>query len=201
LRNRIFALIGLLAISIGVCLRSESAPPLARAQGGGPIQLLGVGGINRADVNSSNELLVHPTSGYATLAKQDSLIALYPTSLDSNNFRVAIENTPAVTISGTPSISISAPSATFQGQKKIAVTGTAVAISSSQALTQGVLITAFPGNVNDLYIGDSGVNNTAPPSGNGYVLKPGQSVRLAGNNANLWYINGTANDYISWIGN
>lgn len=88
------------------------------------------------------------------------------------------------------------------GQAIIAVSGTAVRLNggTSQALTNGIIISAPSGNVAPISIGDSSVNNTQDGTGNGYLLAPGASISFAVNNTNVVYINGTAGDYISWAG-
>lgn len=88
------------------------------------------------------------------------------------------------------------------GQSKIATTGTAVQLNggTSQALTNGIIITAATGNAAVISIGGSGVNNTTGGTGNGYLLAAGASISFAITNTNDIYINGTAADYVSWAG-
>lgn len=88
------------------------------------------------------------------------------------------------------------------GQTIIAVTGTAVRLNggTSQALTNGIIISAPSGNVAPISVGTSSVNDTADGTGNGYLLAPGASVSFAVNNTNTVYINGQSGDYISWAG-
>jgi len=214
MKNRIIAILGIAALSIALCVRASVAGPAAIRAQGGPTQILDSGGVNRLSISASGAAKVdgsavtQPISaaslplpaGASTAAKQPALGTAGSPSADVITVQGNASGTP-IPVSGTVTASTSAPSATYQGQKKVAVTGTAVVIGSSQALTIGLIITASPGNTNDIYLGDSGVNNTAAPSGNGYRLMPGQSVRVSGNNVNLWYINGTANDFVTWIGN
>jgi|SRR5579863_8907220 len=104
-------------------------------------------------------------------------------------------------VSGTVTATPPALLGTFAaGQTKISVTGTAVQLASN-ALTTGVILTASLTNVNPSVIGDSGVTNTTNGSGNGYILSPGASVSVAVSNTNVLYVNGTANDVLSFIGN
>ena len=93
------------------------------------------------------------------------------------------------------------PSAITTGQQKIAVTGTAVqVIAASTALVNGVIITANLNNAAVVTVGSSSVTNTADGTGNGKVLQPGESTSVAVSDLNLLYVNGTAGDWISWIG-
>jgi hypothetical protein len=94
---------------------------------------------------------------------------------------------------------VSSPSV---GQAVIASTGTAVQLNggTSQTLTNGIVVSAANTNVAPISIGNSGVNNTANGSGNGYLLTPGASISFAAANTNELYINGTAGDFVSWAG-
>lgn len=84
------------------------------------------------------------------------------------------------------------------GQKKIAVTGTAVRMPTN-ALLNGAVITNNS-STNDVFLGDSSVNNTSNGDGNGYVLKAGASIGFAYPDVNTLYLNGTANDWVSFLG-
>lgn len=88
------------------------------------------------------------------------------------------------------------------GQSKIATTATAVQLNNgtSQVLINGIIITAFSGNVAPISLGGSGVNNTVGGTGNGYLLPAGASISFAIANTNDLYINGTSGDYVSWAG-
>src|SRR5579875_936932 len=91
--------------------------------------------------------------------------------------------------------------ATYISQVKVATTGTAVPLaSSSTTLTQGVVVTANSSNVGTIFVGGSGVINTGGGTGNGYLLVAGASVSIPINNLNAVYINGTANDFVSYVG-
>ena len=89
------------------------------------------------------------------------------------------------------------------GQAILSVTGTAQQFQSASAtLTNGLLFCASPKNNSaGITVGGSGVTNTVSGSGNGQILLPGQCSSLAISNANLLYFNGTANDFISYLGN
>lgn len=84
------------------------------------------------------------------------------------------------------------------GQKKI--TASAVQLPSN-TLTNGVIFTALSTNTGNIFIGGSGVTTTADGTGNGYILEPGSSVSAAINNTNVFYVIGTLNDVLSFIGN
>ena len=85
------------------------------------------------------------------------------------------------------------------GQAKVAVTGTAVQLGSN-ALSNGVIITAPSSNAAKMTVGGSGVTNTVTGAGNGYILEAGASASFAVSNTNVLYINGTANDMVSFAG-
>jgi hypothetical protein len=95
---------------------------------------------------------------------------------------------------------VSIPAAFVTGQSKIAVTGTAVQLGSN-ALTQGVLISALSTNTASITIGtSSSVTNVVNGTGNGAILTAGSTKSIAATNTNLIWINGTAGDIISFIG-
>lgn len=83
------------------------------------------------------------------------------------------------------------------GQDKISAS--AVQLPTA-ALVNGVIFTAKSTNTGNIFIGGSGVTTTADGTGNGYILEPGNSVSAAVTNLNLFYVIGTANDVLSWIG-
>ncbi|MHC5536676.1 hypothetical protein ACYOEI_00195 [Singulisphaera rosea] len=85
------------------------------------------------------------------------------------------------------------------GQAIIAVTGTAVQLPS-HALINGVIVTAHGTNAASITIGGSSVTNTLTGSGNGVELAAGASVSAAVSNTNQLWVNGTAGDWISFIG-
>jgi hypothetical protein len=92
------------------------------------------------------------------------------------------------------------PTSFVTGQAKIATTGTAVQLGSN-ALTQGVLITALSTNAASITIGtSSSVTNVVNGTGNGAILTAGSTKSIAATNTNLVWINGTAGDIISFIG-
>jgi hypothetical protein len=96
--------------------------------------------------------------------------------------------------------SIVIPSSFVTGQAKIATTGTAVQLGSN-ALTQGVLISALSTNTASITIGtSSSLTNVVNGTGNGAILTAGSTKSIAATNTNLIWINGTAGDIISFIG-
>lgn len=113
---------------------------------------------------------------------------------------VAVNSTTgAILLQITGNALVSAP---LTGQAKIATTGTAIQLdSSSQPLTNGVIISAVSGNnAAGVTIGGATVTNTVNGTGNGYILAPGASVSFAIANTNELYINGTIGDIVSWAG-
>lgn len=87
------------------------------------------------------------------------------------------------------------------GQTKIAVTGTAVRLGTG-SITSGLIVTNNS-TTNAVTLGYSTVNNTVDGTGNGYVLRAGASVSMSYENfaiSNGIYVNGTENDWVSWIG-
>lgn len=90
-------------------------------------------------------------------------------------------------------------SAPINGQAKIASTGVAVQLPSN-ALTNGIIITAKSANAAPITVGGSGVTNTVDGTGNGYILEAGSSSSWAVNNTSAIYINGTIGDIVSFAG-
>lgn len=86
------------------------------------------------------------------------------------------------------------------GQAKIAVTATAVQLPSN-ILVNGVIITAKSTNSANILIGSANtVTRTEDGTGNGTILEPGASLSFAVTNTNTLYINGAANDIVSFSG-
>lgn len=86
------------------------------------------------------------------------------------------------------------------GQKKIAVTGTALALGSG-VLFNGLVITAKSTNTASLFIGGADVAVTDDGTGNGYRLEPGQSISFTVANLGNLFVNGTAGDSVYYAGN
>lgn len=99
----------------------------------------------------------------------------------------------------------------FSGQAKIAVTGTAVELTTNPAysgLVAGIVIKACSGpspehiNANVIYVAaNANVQNTGGGNGNGDSIGPGERLGVNINNPSYIWINGTANDCVSWSGN
>lgn len=87
----------------------------------------------------------------------------------------------------------------LNGQKVIAVTGTAVQLASN-ALSNGVIVTAKSTNTAAIVVGASTVTNVTDGTGAGYILEAGASVSWAMDNTNRLWINGTAGDIVSYAG-
>lgn len=88
----------------------------------------------------------------------------------------------------------------YPGQK--AVTGSAAAIAASQALSNGVVVTARLENTGSVWVGGSGVTVTDNGTGNGYRLSPGQSVAIAVNNlASVYVIGPGTSEIVYFVGN
>ena len=87
------------------------------------------------------------------------------------------------------------------GQTKLAASGTAQQLGSN-ALVNGVVITAPTSNTGTITLGSSTVNNWVGGTGNGYPLSPGQSFAFSVSNTNAIWFNGTVTgDSISFGGN
>lgn len=95
-------------------------------------------------------------------------------------------------------VSLGASTAFFTNQVKVAVTGTAVQFGSN-SVNNGAIITANKNNVEKVTLGGSGVTNTVDGTGNGLVLDPGGSISIGINNTNLIYLNGSADDWVSFV--
>lgn len=83
------------------------------------------------------------------------------------------------------------------GQSKIAVTGTAIQLPAVNA-EQFVVLKALSTNVSNITVGVSGLTNTVNGTGNGFILEPGDMLPIVVDNLSKIYINGTANDIVSY---
>lgn len=155
--------------------------------------------------------------GAAISEGQKTMAASLPVAIASNQSAVPVSNAtqlpaalgqttmaaslPVTLASNQSALSVSPPipASIFTGQYKI--TASAVAISSSQALVNGLVIKARLTNTGSVWIGGSGVTTTDDGTGNGYKLTPGEACSFACNNANLIYAIGTANDVLYFEGN
>lgn len=85
------------------------------------------------------------------------------------------------------------PSSVGNGQRDVASAGTRVQLSAQAC--KAVSIAAKPDNSDNIYVGDSSVDDT-----NGRILAPGDSVDLAIDNLNRLYIDADTNgDGISYL--
>jgi len=82
------------------------------------------------------------------------------------------------------------------GQVVIAVTGTAVVLSSVEIElpTRSILVAALSTNTAAMTVGGSAITNTIDGSGNGFILEAGQSVPIFTTDLSDIYVNGTAGD-------
>src|ERR1700688_1699570 len=168
----------------------------------GPITVVQPSGAN-LHVDIDNFPATYPVTGTFWQATQPVSIAATVNTFVTNfpatqpiSGTVAVSNFPAsqaVTgtfwqttqpVSGTVTATPPALPGTFAvGQTKISVTGTAIQLASN-ALVNGVVLTASLTNINPLVIGGSGVTNTIDGSGNGYILQAGASIGIAVSNTN-----------------
>jgi len=96
----------------------------------------------------------------------------------------------SVSISSLPAL----VSAFYSGQKTS--TGTAVALSTSQAISNGVIVQALSTNAGLVYIGPSGVTTST-----GFQLQPGQATSVAVNNlSTVFVIAATSGDGVCYVG-
>jgi hypothetical protein len=104
---------------------------------------------------------------------------------------VIASNQSAIPVSGT--FNPTTPTAVKYGQATVAVTNTAVALTSN--VVTGVVVQALAGNAGNVVVGDSSATTA-----NAYQLQPGQAVGVSIDNTNRLYVNGTAGDGVCFIG-
>lgn len=100
----------------------------------------------------------------------------------------------AIPVSGTLTTTTAAPTTVRQGQKLVAVTNTAVVLSTSASVF-GVIIQGLAANAGNVYVGGSGVTTA-----NGYELQPGQATSIAIDDLSKMFVNGTAGDGVCFMG-
>lgn len=98
-------------------------------------------------------------------------------------------------------VSTPLPSAIVTGQAIIAVTGTAVQLSSNIIVNGIVVKSKSTNNAACGAVGRSTVTNTYDGTGNGYGLCPGEAASFATNNSGNIWVNGTAGDIFTFEGN
>lgn len=88
------------------------------------------------------------------------------------------------------------------GQALIAVTGTAVRLTPSNILVNGLIVRSLvTNNSTGQTVGGSGVTNVVNGTGNGYILQPGEAAAFGVTNVATLFVNGTAGDIFTWEGN
>lgn len=87
------------------------------------------------------------------------------------------------------------------GQAKVVTTGTAVPLTSTATLANGVVVVAPSSNAATIYVGGATVANTGAGTGNGIAIEPGRSLSVQITSPSLLYINGVAGDWVSYAGN
>ena len=141
--------------------------------------------------------VIAPPTGDQTTTPSE--LALMQKMLVDADVIPAQESTLAAILAATvPSTTLLA--APFTGQVKIAVTSTAVVLGS-HTFSNGVIVKASSQNTASILIGPSGVTTTNDGTGNGYPLVPGEAISIAAANLSQIFINGTAGDFVSFIGN
>ena len=162
------------------------------ATGGGNVNLTGINSVT-PDVGAGNK---SPGTLRVTIATDDTNLS----SIQVNTSNAATSAAQTNGLQKTQVTSNALSGGPLVGQAKVAVTSTAVQLNNgtSQVLINGIIISAPSTNVTAIAIGGSGVTNTGAGAGNGYLLTPGASISFAVTNTNTLWINGTANDFISW---
>lgn len=134
------------------------------------------------------------------IAERDNnrIPVILATSNDGNEEprRVLVDATTGrVLVTATGTVAGEVGSATVNGQKTIATTGTAVALASATTIKNGVIVQALSANAASVYVGNASVTTA-----NGFELQPGQATSIAINDLASVFINGTAADGVCFIG-
>jgi len=154
------------------------------------------------DAGTLRVTIASDSTGQITLASGSNTIGALTANQSVNDAQISGTATSVnvgTVDAGTQRVTTAIIGSVLVGQSKVSVTGTAVQLGSN-VLTNGFIITAKSTNTAPISVGGSGVNNTVTGSGNGYILEAGASVSFAATNTNLYYINGTANDIVSFAG-
>lgn len=159
------------------------------ADGKPSIVVTNADGSSIGSAGSSGNVNINQVGGAAFALGQTGAVNSLPVVIASNQTAVPTTIT-ANALSTSPLV----------GQAKIVTTNTAINLNGgiSQLLANGIIITAPSINVAPVAIGGVGVTNTGAGAGNGYLLTAGASISFAVTNTNTIYINGSANDFISW---
>jgi hypothetical protein len=109
----------------------------------------------------------------------------------------AIATDPALVVAISPNntpVLPAQPASLFSGQKTS--TGTAVAISTSQAISNGVIVQALSSNTQSVYVGPAGITSST-----GFELQAGQATSMGVNNLNLVFVIAThSGDGVCFVG-
>lgn len=95
------------------------------------------------------------------------------------------------------------PGVVKTGQVVIAVTGTAVPLSATASrLDNGLIVKSkSTNNAAGATAGNSAITAVVDGTATGYILDPGEAASFGVTDVNLVYVNGTAGDIFSWMGN
>lgn len=138
----------------------------------------GVGGGSGGTVTVSNFPATQPVSGSVSVSN-------FPTTQPISG-SVSVSNFPATQpVSGT--VGITQPTAIAAGRTTVTTAGTRVQMASV-ALVAGVTIKALPTNTGLIYIGGATVS-----SSNGFILSARESVFIAADNLNRFYVDSSVN--------
>jgi hypothetical protein len=85
------------------------------------------------------------------------------------------------------------------GTKAIAVTNTAVALSSSSVQCRAVIVCAHPSNGAQVWIGNSAVVSTPAGSETGIALQANEKFSLDIDDVSKVFVNGTSGDKVTFI--
>lgn len=138
---------------------------------------------------------IHNAGGASIPSEGSLLIDAAGNAIDSSNpLQVAFPGSTAANPGANPAT-------VGAGQKKIAATGTAVALAATTPLVNGVIVTALDTNSAKVAVGAAGVTVATDGTGTGYVLAPGQSISFGVTDFASVFINGQAGDGVSFAGN
>lgn len=127
-------------------------------------------------------------------------------SVDDNGGSLTVDGTVAVSslpalpagtnnIGDVDVVSITLPTAIYNGQTSVTTAGTGVALASSQAILSGVTIKAKSTNTGFIYVGNSSVS-----SSNGFRLSAGDTIFVEVANLSTVYIDSSVSgEGVSYI--
>lgn len=151
--------------------------------------------------DSNSRLIVAPLTSSSTVSVVQATGSNLHTTVDSSALPTGASTSANQTTANTSLATIATntapllvPSAFYSGQKTSS--GTAVAISTSQAIQNGVIVQALSGNAASVYVGATGVTSST-----GFELQPGQATSIGVNNlSSVFVISTTSGDGICFIG-